>query len=166
MAGQRRGELGSNAERSRTRGRRLAALLLAAGTAATLGACDAGTRVVGFGTTGGGGGGGTGTGGGGASALVGTWRNVSSLVLASGETVVFDVRWSFDAAGSCSRTRIQTVVSGATGSETTEILPCTYTFSGSTVTVTFPGSSVPSRFSVAFVSGDLLMAGTRFTRIG
>jgi hypothetical protein len=32
--------------------------------------------------------------------------------------------------------------------------------------VTFAGSSVPSRFSVAFVSGDLLLAGTRFTRIG
>jgi hypothetical protein len=75
------------------------------------------------------------------------------------------VRWSFDAAGGCSRTRIQTIISGNTGSETTETLSCTYTFSGSTVTVTFQGSSVPSRFSVAFVSGDLLLAGTRFTRL-
>jgi hypothetical protein len=135
--------------------------------AASVGACDAGTRIVGFGTTGGGGaGGGTGTGGGSASALIGTWRNLSSLTLASGEIVVFDVRWSFDAARNCSRTRIQTVISGATGSETTETLPCSYTVSGSAVVVTFAGSSVPSRFSVAFVSGDLLLAGTRFTRIG
>lgn len=136
-----------------------------------LSACDGGLRVVGFGTTGGtgGGGGGGGTGGGsggGASALVGTWRNLSSRVLSTGETLILDVRWSFDATGSCSRTRIQTIVSGTEGSETTETLGCTYTFSGSTVTVTFQGSSVPSQFSVAFQGSDLLLAGTRFTRIG
>jgi len=163
MVGQRRSEPGGNAGRRWIRSARLAVLLL--GTAAGAG-CDAGIRVVGFGTTGGGGTGGTGGGGGGASALVGTWRNLSSLVLSSGETLVLDVRWTFDAAGACSRTRIQTIISGNTGSETTETLPCTYTLSGSTVTVTFQGSSVPSRFSVAFVSGDLLLAGTRFTRIG
>lgn len=116
---------------------------------------------------GGGGGGGSGGGaGGGASALVGTWRNLSTLILSSGETLVLDVRWSFDAGGGCSRTRIQTLISGNTGTETTETLSCTYTPSGSSITVTFQGSSVPSRFSFAFVSGDLLLAGTRFTRIG
>ena len=137
----------------------MVALLLA------IGGCDAGIRVAGFGTTGGGSGG-AGGGSGGASAIIGTWRNLSSLVLGTGETVVLDVRWSFDAAGRCSRTRIQTVVSGTSGSETTDVLLCTYTLSGSTVTITFAGSSVPSRFSVAFVGGDLLLAGTRFMRIG
>jgi hypothetical protein len=162
VVGQRRSEPGGNAGRRWIRSARLAVLLL--GIAAGAG-CDAGIRVVGFGTAGGGGGGGTGAGGG-ATGLVGTWRNLSSLALSSGETLILDVRWSFDAAGTCSRTRIQTIVSGNAGSETTETLPCTYTLSGSTVTVTFQGSSVPSRFSVAFVSGDLLLAGTRFTRIG
>lgn len=166
MAGQRRGEPGSNAQRRRRRGRRLAALLLAAATAATLAACDAGIRVAGFGSAGGGGTGGTGSGGGGASALVGTWRNLSTLILSSGETLVLDVRWSFDAGGGCSRTRIQTLISGDTGTETTETLPCTYTFASSAVTVTFQGSSVPSRFSVAFSGGDLILDGRRFTRIG
>jgi hypothetical protein len=86
--------------------------------------------------------------------------------LSSGETVVFDVRWSFDGSGGCSRTRIQTVISGNTGGETTETLSCTYTVDGSVVTVTFQGSSVPSKFTFAFAGGDLLLAGTRFTRIG
>lgn len=165
MAGQRWGEPGSNAQRRRRRGRRLATLLLAA--TATLAACDVGTRVTGFGTAGGGGGPGGGSGGGGgASALVGTWRNLSTLILSSGETLVLDVRWSFDAGGGCSRTRIQTLISGDTGTETTETLPCTYTFASSAVTVTFQGSSVPSRFSVAFSGGDLILDGRRFTRIG
>ncbi|MFN2571551.1 MAG: hypothetical protein ABR537_08080 [Gemmatimonadales bacterium] len=133
-------------------------------------ACDAGLRVTGFGTTGGGGGGGTGgggTGGGGtnASALSGTWRNVSSLALSSGETAVFDVRWTFDGAGGCTRTRIETIVNGATGSETTETIGCTYTVNGAVVTVTFAGASVPSRFAFGFSGGDLLLDGTRFTRL-
>lgn len=137
---------------------------LLAALAAGAGACDSGLRVVGYGTTGGGSTGGGG--GGGASAtLVGVWRNVSSLILGSGETVVFDVRWSFGAEGSCSRTRIQTVVDAGGGSETTETIPCTYVASGSRVTVTFQGSSVPSGFSVAFAGGDLLLDGTRFNRI-
>jgi hypothetical protein len=130
-----------------------------------LGACDAGTRIIGFGTTGGGGSGG-GAGGGGGSGLTGTWRNLTSFILTTGETVVLDVRWSFSGAGGCSRTRIQTIINGNAGSETTETLSCTYAMSGSTVTVSFQGSSVPSRFSIAFVNGDLLLAGARFTRIG
>jgi hypothetical protein len=86
-------------------------------------------------------------------------------VLSTGETVVFDVRWTFDASGGCSRTRIQTVISGNSGGETTETLGCTYTASGSVVTVTFQGSSVPSQFTFAFSGADLLLAGTRFTRL-
>jgi hypothetical protein len=117
---------------------------------------------VGFGTTGGT----RGTGGtSGAAALAGTWRNLSTLVLSSGETAAFDVRWSFDAGGACSRTRIQTIVSGNSGTETTDTIGCTFVFSGSSITVTFAGSSVASRFSVGFLGGDLLLAGTRFTRI-
>jgi hypothetical protein len=128
------------------------------------GACDSGLRVVGYGQTGGGSAGGP---GGGASAtLVGVWRNVSSLVLGTGETVVFDVRWSFGSGGTCSRTRIQTLIDAGGGSETTETIPCTYVVTGSRVTVTFQGSSVPSSFTVAFSGGDLLLAGTRFDRIG
>jgi hypothetical protein len=129
-----------------------------------LSACDAGVRVVGFGTTGGsrtGGGSGSGS-----AALVGAWRNVSTLMLSNSGTLVLDVRWSFDAGGGCSRTRVQTIVNGNSGTETSETLACTYTLSGSTVTVTFQGSSVPSQFSVAFAGSDLLLAGTRFTRIG
>jgi hypothetical protein len=123
--------------------------------------------VTGFGTTGGGTGGGGGVGGGGgAGALVGTWRNLSSLSLSDGGTLVLDVRWVFDASNGCARTRIQTIIRGTTGSETTETIPCTYVLAGSSVTVTFQGSSVPSRFSVSFTGSDLLLAGTRFTRIG
>lgn len=168
MAGQRRGESGSHALRRSRRGRGggLAALLLVSAAIATLGACDAGTRIIGYGTTGGGGSGSGGGGGTGGSSLTGTWRNLSSLMLSTGGTLVLDVRWSFDGAKSCSRTRIQTIISGNGGTETTETLSCTYTISGSTVTVSFQGSSVPSRFSIAFVNGDLLLAGTRFTRIG
>lgn len=118
----------------------------------------------GGGTTGGGTGGGST--GGGSGALVGTWRNLSTLPLSDGGTAVFDVRWSFDAANSCSRTRIQTIIHGNTGTETTETIGCTYVFAGSSVTVTFQGSSVPSRFSVSFAGSDLLLAGTRFTRLG
>ena len=118
----------------------------------------------GGGTTGGGTGGGST--GGVSGALVGTWRNLSTLPLSDGGTAVFDVRWSFDASNSCSRTRIQTIIHGNTGKETTETIGCTYVFAGSSVTVTFQGSSVPSRFSVSFAGGDLLLAGTRFTRLG
>lgn len=126
-------------------------------------ACDTGLRVVGYGQTGGSTAGGSGSG---AASLVGVWRNVSSLILDSGETVVFDVRWSFGAGGECSRTRIQTIVGATDGSETTEIIACTYSVAGSTVTVAFEGSSVPSTFSFGFAGGDLLLAGTHFTRIG
>ena len=144
-------------------------MLLATGLAlgATIG-CDAGIRVTGFGQAGGGAGGSTGGsgGGGGSSALAGTWRNLSSLVLSTGETVVFDVRWSFGAGGDCSRTRIQTVIGGTSGTETTDTRNCTYTASAGAVTVVFEGSSVPASFSVAFLGGDLLLGGTRFTRIG
>ena len=142
----------------------MAALLLSA--LALLGGCDGGVRVVGFGTTtdgtdGRGGNGGAGS----ASALVGIWRNLSSLALSSGETLILDVRWQFDAAGTCSRTRTETIVSGSTGSETTETRGCRYSVTSSTVTVTFEGSSVPSRFSIGFSGSDLLLAGTRFKRI-
>lgn len=128
--------------------------------------CDSGLRVVTPGRTGGGGTTGGGTGGGGSGALVGTWRNLRTLTLSSGQTLVLDVRWSFDAGAGCSRTRIETLITGNSGTETTETLLCTYTLSASTVTVTFQGSSVPSQFSVAFAGSDLLLDGTRFTRIG
>lgn len=141
------------------RGRALAALALA-----LLLGCDNGLRVVGYGQTGG-----TGTGagtGGGSTSLVGVWRNVSTLALSSGETLILDMRWSFGADGSCQRTRIQTIVDASGGSETTETIACTYVLSGSRVTVTFAGSSVPSTFSVGFTGGDLLLDGRRFDRIG
>jgi hypothetical protein len=130
-----------------------------------LGGCDAGIRVVGFGTTGGGTSGGGGGGGSNPAALAGTWRNVSTLMLSSGETAVFDVRWTFDASGACSRTRMQTIVSGNSGSETTDTIGCTFVFNSSSITVSFTGSSVPSTFSVGFLGNDLLLAGTRFTRL-
>ncbi|MGH7529035.1 MAG: hypothetical protein ACREMN_01490 [Gemmatimonadales bacterium] len=130
-------------------------------------ACDTGLRVVGYGTAGSGGGSGvTGGTGGGAAALVGVWRSVSQLPLSSGEIRVLDVRWTFGSGGDCDRTRIQTLVSGNAGTESTDTIACTYVFAGSSVTVTFAGSSVPSQLSVAFSGGDLLLAGTRFTRIG
>lgn len=149
----------------------MVALLLIALLAASW-SCDSGLRVVTPGTTGGGGTGGGGTGGGGtggtggSNALVGTWRSLQTLTLSSGETLVLDVRWSFDAGARCSRTRIETLISGNSGTESTETLLCTYTLTASTVTVTFQGSSVPSQFSVAFAGNDLLLDGTRFTRIG
>lgn len=118
--------------------------------------------MTGFGTNGGTGG----TGGGSSRSIVGIWRSLSSIALSDGGTLVLDVRWSFDASSSCSRTRIETIIHGNTGSETTETLACTYMLAGSSVTVTFQGSSVPSRFSVSFAGSDLLLAGTRFTRIG
>ena len=78
---------------------------------------------------------------------------------------MFDVRWTFDAGGACSRTRIQTIVSGNSGTETSDTIGCTYVSNGSSITVTFTGSSVPSTFSVGFFGSDLVLAGTRFTRI-
>jgi hypothetical protein len=118
---------------------------------------------VGFGTTGRTGGTRSGNT---ASALIGTWRNLSTLVMSTGETLVLDVRWQFDAGGDCSRARIQTIVSGNAGTETSDRIACGYTLTGSTMTVSFAGSSVPSRFSVSFAGADLLLAGTRFARIG
>jgi hypothetical protein len=149
----------------RGRGHRLVVGALTAVLCAGALGCDT-RRVFAPGQTGGGNTGGGGIAG--SSSLVGVWRSLSSLPLATGETLILDVRWSFGSTGACQRTRIQTIVDAGGGSETTETVACSYVLSsgGSSVTVTFQGSSVPSTFTVAFSSGDLLLAGTRFDRIG
>ena len=94
---------------------------------------------------------------------MGVWRNLFSTTSGS-ETIVTDTRWSFGSGGGCSRTVIKTFV--VAGIETTDLRNCTYTTSGSNVTIVFAGSSVATTFSVAFSSGDLLLGGFRFQRIG
>lgn len=84
--------------------------------------------------------------------------------ISGNETVVNDTRWTFTAGGACSRTAIQTLV--AAGTETTTIRACTYTLSGSTLSVVFEGSSFVNRFTATFSGADLLLDGFRFTRIG
>ena len=128
----------------------------------TAGCPNAGIRVLGPGIGGGAGGGGGGAGGSGAS-LVGVWRNLFSTTSAS-ETIITDTRWTFGAGGDCSRTVVKTFV--VAGVETTDVRNCQYTTAGSNVTIIFEGSSVPTTFSVAFSSGDLLLGGFRFQRIG
>ncbi|MGH7644039.1 MAG: hypothetical protein ACREMR_00500, partial [Gemmatimonadales bacterium] len=112
---------------------------------------------------GGGGAGGGGGGGGTSAAIVGTWRHVSTLV-GNGETVVSDTRWTFASDRTCSKVLIQTFVNA--GFETTEVRPCTYTPASASVTIVFDGSSVPVTFSVSFSSGNLILDGFVFTRLG
>ena len=118
--------------------------------------------MLGPGSSGGSGGSGGGGGRAGAS-LVGVWRNLFSIT-SSGETTVTDTRWSFGTGGACSRTVIKTFVTA--GIETTDARTCTYTSGGSSVTIVFDGSTVPTTFSVAFAGADLLLGGFRFQRIG
>ena len=75
-----------------------------------------------------------------------------------------DTRWTFSGAGGCSRLVIQTFVNA--GIQDTTIRNCSYTFDGSAVAIVFEGSSVSTRFSVAFSNGNLVLGGIPFTRIG
>ncbi len=134
--------------------------MLAAATAA----CPIDSRVSGPLSAGGGTGGGGGAGGTGAASVLGTWRNLTSLLTTTGDTVISDTRWTFAAGGVCSRTVIQTFVNA--GVEDTTTRDCTFTFDGSSVVLTFQGSSVSTRFSVTFSGPDLVLGGFRFTRIG
>ncbi len=106
------------------------------------------------------GGGQSGTGGGGAgtsSGITGSWRNVFATA-----TSVIDTRWSFTAGGACVNTVITTQLDP--GRENTVVRPCTFTLNGSSLSVTFSGSSFVSTFSVAFSGGELLLDGFRFRR--
>lgn len=110
----------------------------------------------------GGGSSGGGTGGGGATgsaALVGSWRNISATT-----TAVTDTRWTFTAAGACSRTTIITLLD--VGRESTMTRACSYTTSGNRVSIVFAGSTFVSSFSFSFANGALLLDGFRFTRFG
>ena len=123
-------------------------------------ACPPGGLGGGPGFLGGGTGGGTPV----ATQLLGSWRN-TRVVLSGGDTIITETVWTFSAGGSCSKAVSQTFVS--TGNEF--FFPtqtCAYTVGGSSVTVTFAGSSVPTTFSVAFSSGTLILDGFPFQRIG
>ncbi|MGH7548916.1 MAG: hypothetical protein ACREMM_12180, partial [Gemmatimonadales bacterium] len=111
-------------------------------------------------------GGGGGGGGGGDASLVGTWRNLTTFLDAmSGETIVSETRWTFAAGGTCSKVVTHTFVNAGV-QDTIFQGGCTFTSGGSSVTIIFAGSSVPTTFSVAFSNGDLLLDGFRFQRIG
>ena len=99
--------------------------------------------------------------GGGATvtSIVGTWRH-----LASSPTLVTDTRWRFGNDARCERSVVTTHVD--TGVEDTVVRLCSYTLTGSTLTVVFDGSTFQSNFLVAFSDGDLLLDGFRFRRIG
>ena len=143
---------------------RLPALVLAASLGASL-ACPVGSnRIIGVTSGGGGGSGGSGGGGGGggSSALVGSWRHLSTFFTMDGETIVSETRWSFGGGGSCQKDLIQTFVNA--GFATTDTRFCTYTADASSVTVTFDGSTVATRFSYSFSGGTLILDGFAFSR--
>jgi len=132
--------------------------------AAAIAACAPGGLGGGAGFLGGGTGGGTGGASSVATQLLGSWRN-TRIVATGGDTIITETVWTFSAGGSCSKAVSQTSVS--TGNEF--FFPtqsCAYTVGGSSVTVTFAGSSVPTTFSVAFSSGTLILDGFPFQRIG
>jgi len=85
----------------------------------------------------------------------------------SGETVVSETRWTFSSAagGTCFKVVTQTFVRAGV-QDTIFQSSCTFVSGGSSITITFTGSSVRTTFSVAFSNGDLLLDGFRFQRIG
>jgi len=113
---------------------------------------------------GGGGRGGGGGGGTGGASLVGTWRNLTTFFDASGETIVSETDWTFAPGGACSKVVTHTFVSAGV-QDTVFQGSCTYAFGGSSVTIRFTGSSVPSTFSVAFSNGELMLEGSPYQRI-
>lgn len=162
MARQRRGEPGGDARRRGGSRARLGLLAVVAAAAVTA-ACPQGGRLLGGPGFAGGGSGGGGTG---ATSVVGTWRNFTTFFdAASGDTIVSETRWTFAAGGSCSKLVIHTFVNAGV-QDTIFQGSCNYTSGGSSVTITFVGSSVPTTFSVGFSGADLLLGGSRFQRVG
>jgi hypothetical protein len=165
MVGQRRREpRGDTGRRDRGRARLglLGVILIAAASVA----CPLDGRPIGGpGAPGIATGGGAGTGPGSAS-LIGTWRNFTTFFDgSSGDTIVSETRWRFEASGACFKVVTRTFVRAGV-QDTTFQSGCTFVSGGSAITITFTGSSVATTFSVAFSSGDLLLDGFRFQRIG
>src|SRR5881409_1221122 len=88
-----------------------------------------------------------------------------AVVAAAADTIVSETRWTFAAGGSCSKLVIHTFVNAGV-QDTIFQGSCNYTSGGSSVTITFVGSSVPTTFSVGFSGADLLLGGSRFQRVG
>lgn len=121
-------------------------------------ACDPTPGVV----TGGGGGRGGAGGGGSTPSLVGNWRNVLQTVAPDGEVIVVETQWAFRSDASCERTVLQTFVSR--GQQFMETTACTYTATGTQLSILYQRSSVPATFPYRFSGDDLIIDGFRFVR--
>ena len=108
---------------------------------------------------------GTSTSGGGESSLVGVWRNVS-VVQVPGDLQTWTTTWQFGDGGTCRRTMV--TESLAEGFPRTTDRACTWTVSGSEITIAFlEGGTLTFEFSFAGFSPDrLVLDGFEYQRIG
>ena len=98
----------------------------------------------------------SGTSGGGASTtIVGSWQSVI-LIEVPGDEQTWTTTWRFDAEGTCRQTVV--VESLAEGFPRTTDRPCTYTISGSAITISYTGAGeLTFDFSFAGFSPDVLV---------
>jgi hypothetical protein len=108
--------------------------------------------------------GGTSGGAGGAEVLVGTWRNLT-VIQVPGDVQTWTTTWRFDADGVCRQT-VETE-SLAEGFPRVTERACSYTTSGSEITVTYVGGgAVTFAFSFAGFSPDrLVLDGFEYERL-
>ncbi len=107
----------------------------------------------------------SGTSGGGASStIVGAWRSVV-VIEVPGDLQTWTTTWRFDAEGTCRQTVV--TESLAEGFPRTTDRPCTFTISGSTITVSYAGAgTLTFEFSFAGFSPDrLVLDGFEYQRI-
>jgi len=107
----------------------------------------------------------SGVSGGGASAsIVGGWQAVE-VIQVPGDVQTWTTTWRFDAEGTCRQTVV--VESLAQGFPTTTDRACTYTISGSSITISYTGGGdLTFDFSFAGFSPDaLVLDGFNYQRI-
>lgn len=105
------------------------------------------------------------TGGGGATAqvvIVGTWRR--TVVLQTTDDVLSsETTWLFASDGHCERTLVtHSVKTDIT--DTTHVF-CTYTLSGTNVTIQYTGTGGAATFTVAVQGSTLLLDGEAFSQV-
>ncbi len=102
---------------------------------------------------------------GGATPIVGEWRNVV-IVQVPGDVQTWTTTWRFDNAGTCRQTVV--TESLAEGFPRTTDRACTYTTSGSDITIAYAGGGeLTFEFSFAAFSPDrLVLDGFEYQRVG
>jgi hypothetical protein len=104
------------------------------------------------------------SGGGASTTIVGGWRTVV-VIQVPGDVQTWTTTWRFDAEGTCRQTVV--VESLAEGFPRTDNRTCTYTISGSAITISYTGGGdLTFDFSFAGFSPDVLVLdGFQYQRI-